>query len=400
MVGKHSRLWLCKDIVEVLENNGGTGAIEIIHLEFPLLKRKEEEDPLKEEKNEDVEIKWDGTAFKEMKNLKTLIIKNGCFSKGLKYLPNSLRVLEWWRYPSNSFPYDFQPKELSILKLPHNLHVSSNLDSLSKKLVTLKILNLDHIDSLKEIPDISSLQILQERSFKECSNLVTVHNSVGFFNKLEILDAENCPKLSSFPPVIHLPSLEVLKLNGCSNLENFPEIAEKIAKLTRLDLRGTGITYLPYSLCNLSGLCCLLMWSHEMCNILSVIVMMPELSHCYTWGVGNERWEMGLNGLLTHSLPSSNITCLFLKNVKLKDDFFLLAVVWFPNVDFLELSGNDFTIIPECIQEFRFLWYLNLDNCQSLQEITGIPPNLKWFSAKNCKLMSPGGSSVLLNQVL
>jgi len=53
-----------------------------------------------------------------MQNLKTLIIRNGNFSKGPEYLPDNLRVLEWWRYPSNGLPSDFHPKELAICKLP------------------------------------------------------------------------------------------------------------------------------------------------------------------------------------------------------------------------------------------------------------------------------------------
>ena len=36
-----------------------------------------------------------GKAFKNMTKLKTLIIENGHFSKGLKYLPSSLRVMKW-----------------------------------------------------------------------------------------------------------------------------------------------------------------------------------------------------------------------------------------------------------------------------------------------------------------
>jgi hypothetical protein len=47
-------------------------------------------------------IEWDGDAFKKMKNLKIVIIKNGHFSKGPKYLPSTLRVLNWKRYPSES----------------------------------------------------------------------------------------------------------------------------------------------------------------------------------------------------------------------------------------------------------------------------------------------------------
>ena len=36
-----------------------------------------------------------GKAFKKMTKLKTIIIENGHFCKGLKYLPSSLRGLKW-----------------------------------------------------------------------------------------------------------------------------------------------------------------------------------------------------------------------------------------------------------------------------------------------------------------
>ncbi|XP_057446646.1 TMV resistance protein N-like [Lotus japonicus] len=98
--GKRSRLWLPEDLVHVLEENMGTGKTEILHLDFPLNK----------------EVKWDGNAFKKMKNLRTLIIKKCHFSKAPIHLPNSLRVLEWWKYPSEELPSDFHAKELSIWK--------------------------------------------------------------------------------------------------------------------------------------------------------------------------------------------------------------------------------------------------------------------------------------------
>jgi len=64
------------------------------------------------------EVNWDGEAFKEMKNLKTLIIRNGSFSKGPTHLPNRLRVLKWQGYSLPSLPCYFNPKKLSILELP------------------------------------------------------------------------------------------------------------------------------------------------------------------------------------------------------------------------------------------------------------------------------------------
>jgi len=43
-----------------------------------------------------------GKAFKKMTKLKTLIIENGHLSKGLEYLPNSLTVLKWKGFTTES----------------------------------------------------------------------------------------------------------------------------------------------------------------------------------------------------------------------------------------------------------------------------------------------------------
>jgi hypothetical protein len=66
-----------------------------------------------------LEVNWDGEAFKNMTNLKTLIIKRVDFSESPKHLPNSLRVLEWWGYPSECFPIEFyRPiKKASVMTL-------------------------------------------------------------------------------------------------------------------------------------------------------------------------------------------------------------------------------------------------------------------------------------------
>ncbi|XLS95276.1 hypothetical protein HN51_071284 [Arachis hypogaea] len=339
-----------------------------------------------------------------MKNLKTLIIKNGCFSKCPKNLPNSLRVLEWWRYPSEWLPNDFQPKKLSILKLLNNLYLAHKLDSLSKMLISLKVLKFDYSDSLKKIPDVSNLQLLEEFSCVRCSNLVSVDSSVGFLPKLKILDTAFCFELRSFPPVINLPSLEELVLLGCLSLEKFPEILEEMENLKELYLWCTGIKDLPSSFCNLSRLRRLTLNANEMHRIPSVICMMPSLDFCDIELGGNKgrvsgEQEEGLHGILTHSLPSSHMRRLYVRDSNLSDDFFPLAVAWFPNVISLVLGGNNFTVLPECIQQFRFLKELLVNDCKHLREIRGIPPCLTNFSAVNCKSLSERGTSVLLNQV-
>ncbi|MED6203788.1 hypothetical protein PIB30_002551 [Stylosanthes scabra] len=376
ILGKRSRLWSYEDIVNILENNQGTSAVEILYLEFPFFRRERDEDPMTKEKCEDVQVTWDGTAFKEMKNLKTLIIKNGYFSRSPKHLPNSLRVLEWWRYPARCFPNDFHPKKLSILKLPDYPHAIPELDSLSKGLDTLTVLNFDYI---------------------------RVDSSIGFLPKLKTLNADYCEKLSCFPPAINLPSLEILGLSGCQSLENFPEILQEMKNVTTLFMEGNGIKDLPCSFCNLSGLSRLKMETNEMCRMPSVIAMMPQLNSCVIIGtnegrVSGKQEKEGLQGILTHSLCSPALTSLFLYYCELSDGLFPLAVACFPNLFKLDLRGSNFTILPECIQQFRFLEILDVDDCDHLREIRGIPPSLKSFSALNCKSLSHRGTSVLLNQ--
>jgi hypothetical protein len=96
----------------------GTDKIEIIHLDCPTI---------------EIEVDWKGKSFKKMKNLKTLIIKQGHFSKSPTNFPCSLRVMEWQRYPSQCIPSNFCPKKLAICKLPNSLFTSLELASFLNK---------------------------------------------------------------------------------------------------------------------------------------------------------------------------------------------------------------------------------------------------------------------------
>jgi len=88
----------------------GSSKIEIIHLDIPSTEHEEV-------------IECDEETFKNMINLKTLIIRRCRFSKALKHLPNSLRVLEWKTYLnlSKELPSNFDIKQLHICKLLHEI---------------------------------------------------------------------------------------------------------------------------------------------------------------------------------------------------------------------------------------------------------------------------------------
>ncbi|KAK7360086.1 hypothetical protein VNO77_02062 [Canavalia gladiata] len=339
--GERSRLWFYEDIVQVLKDNKGTGKIEIIYLQFPLPEEDERE------------IEWDGDAFKEMKNLKTLIIRNGRFLKGPKHLPNSLRVLEWKRYPLQNLPDDFHPKKLVIWKFPFSCLVSEGL-------------------------------ILRKA------------------NKLKILRAEDCFNLKTFPPM-KLTSLEVLNLSY-SGLESFPEVLGKMPNLKEVDLHAVPIKKIPHSFQNLIGLEAITMdfpmklSDSEEDDVLQNIVTMPKLTVIKSF---NRVLHPLLSGYVDEDkVSSSNIQIVYLKSCKLTDEYFLKIVKFFANVKELFLQRNNFIIVPECIKECIFLKKLDLSDCKSLQEIRGIPPNLKYFYAQGCNSLTSSCRRMLLNQDL
>ena len=51
-------------------------------------------------------------AFTKMTKLRFLKIRNVQLPKGLNYLSNELRFIEWYKYPLKSMPTSFQPNKL------------------------------------------------------------------------------------------------------------------------------------------------------------------------------------------------------------------------------------------------------------------------------------------------
>ncbi|XP_050254552.1 disease resistance protein RPV1-like [Quercus robur] len=99
--GKRSKLWLYKDIDQVLTKNTGTKAVEGIVLNLPKL----------------IEADWNPRSFLMMQHLKLLIINNVHLMHDPKHLSNDLRYLDWRGYSSKSLPSSFQSNELIELHM-------------------------------------------------------------------------------------------------------------------------------------------------------------------------------------------------------------------------------------------------------------------------------------------
>ena len=87
-----------------------------------------------------------------------------------------------------------------------------------------------------------------------CKNLVEVDESVGRLHKLEVWDLTNCDKLEALPSCLTMKSLTTFELVGCTRLKKFPNILHEMKGLGMLHLLDVGVSELPVSFGNLTGL--------------------------------------------------------------------------------------------------------------------------------------------------
>ncbi|GLT63052.1 hypothetical protein SLA2020_356450 [Shorea laevis] len=117
----------------------------------------------------------------------------------------------------------------------------------------MTIMNFCDCEFLRKIPDVSRIPNLEKLALDYCKNLVEVHPSVGFLDKLVSVSLEQCTNLRSFLRSLRMRSLKLLRLPGCSRLKNFLEIECQMECLKEIDFSETGIKELPSSIGYLIG---------------------------------------------------------------------------------------------------------------------------------------------------
>ncbi|KAI6696056.1 hypothetical protein NL676_023766, partial [Syzygium grande] len=215
--------------------------------------------------------------------------------------------------------------------------------------------------------DLSCAPNLTELDLSWCKNLEHAHESVAYHGKLRRLDLSGCSKLRRFPEIpVENKSLRGLDLRETS----IEELSASIGNLISLEYMNLQkckkLAIIPssiYRLQNLRGL------FFEDCSKLIKFPKVEDLSDPYT--------KTGFPKLDYLDLGGCNLSEVeFLENVSC-----------FPRLRKLFLRGNNFTNIPTCEKLYNLEW-LDVSNCQQLQEIPNIPGKMRVVSAANCESLS------------
>ncbi|XP_040998082.1 disease resistance protein RUN1-like isoform X3 [Juglans microcarpa x Juglans regia] len=382
--GKRSRLLFHEDVRHVLEENTGTNKIEAILLDFP--------------EGHDEMICLHSKAFMKMRNLRLFINRNAQFSARPKYLSNVIRVLDWPKYPSSYLPSNFRGNNLVEFRMPNSL--IKELGGL--KLKNLRVMNLSDCKFLTKIPDLSSSPNLKTLDLEYCKNLVEVHHSVGFLDKLCWFSAIGCCKLRIVPKRFKLRSLSFLSLRNCSSLEDFPEfeiceteflhdlhVRRTIGELTRLSVfYATGCKYTSHHVHLPSSI-------RKPIKIfqLQSLRSFEVLEGCsQPINIRQVEEDGSSSSMIWKSLQDLSLQFCCLS----KSNFFTNGN-YFPALVELDLSESDIVIFPAQSVRFDRLRDLCLNNCEKLEEILPLPLSIESVEARECASLE---SFALLSEIL
>ncbi|XP_042956563.1 disease resistance protein RUN1-like [Carya illinoinensis] len=360
-VEKSCRLWFHDDVLKVLTQHKGSDAVKGLALNPPIL--------------EDLHLKTE--AFANMKNLMLLQINNvilnleGCFEN----ISKELRWLQWNQCPLKYLPSKIHLENLVVLDMQH-----SSIKQVWKEnriLQKLKILNLSYSKNLTKSPCFIQVPHLEMLIFEGCTSLDEVHESIGHLERLVLLNLEGCKNLKNLPRSIpNLVSLETLNLTGCLKLDKLPEQLGNMIALRELIADGTAIKQLPSSVGLLK-------------NLKTVSLSACEGEPSNSWFSCFSLWMSPKSSICASLLPASIsglsfLQRLVLRQCNLSEDGFPVNLGSLFFLRDLDLSGNDLRNLPYCISQLPKVQYLYLNECSTLQSISGLPTNVRVVYANEC----------------
>ncbi|XP_008343163.2 disease resistance protein RPV1-like isoform X2 [Malus domestica] len=292
------------------------------------------------------EIDFKSEAFRRMHNLEILILNNVNVEGSYEEFSKSLICLSWRGFHLKSIPENFYLENLVVLDMRNSSlqHVWNGIRFLPR----LKILNLSHSHGLRTTSDFSGLPNLERLILKDCINLVEVDESIGYLEKLVVLNLEGCKNLMKLPK---LRSIQDLILSGCSKLV--------------LGANTTATTgHLQSTACEMKKL-----------NLLSA------KSWYSIWSQVSPRKNIEPSSFSLASLPHS-LTSLRLDSCNLSE--IPSALTMLSSLEYLDLYNNPITSLPESMNNLVRLHTLAVEGCRNLTMLPELPHSLKQLNGRGC----------------
>ncbi|KAG7568313.1 Leucine-rich repeat [Arabidopsis thaliana x Arabidopsis arenosa] len=281
-------------------------------------------------------------------------------------LPSTLRLLHWDAYPLTTLSPRFPVDCLVELHLRY-----SNLESLwdgTPFLLKLRMLDVTGSKNLRKLPDFSSAPKLEELITKGCMRLERFPDTIGSLSSLKKLDVSHCDCLMDLEMIIgELPTLQK-PIPGIFRqvAVDIPDSKDTLNSLTDISIQGK----LHFWLSSLRGKAAHLSFSclqrvpygHVHPRVMSELYGFKSLDimrfnyksdgpsfKCYSFSKFPYLTELNLINLNIQSIP---------------DDIGFLR-----ELQKLDLSGNDFTYLPEEMVNLSKMKSLRLFNCCNIQKL-------------------------------
>ena len=262
----------------------------------------------------------------------------------------------------------------------------------------MKDVNLKYCEFITKLADICTPN-LETLELFSCKNLVEIHESFGFHEKLKKWSLDCCKKLRILPRNLMLKSLEQFNLRECPRLEKFPNIHPEMKDLRVLNLSGSSIRELPSSIGYLTSL--LGLYLDDCQNLKDLPESIYKLQQLGSLRISTTKLRPVCNSF--NSISEDGF--LRLESLDLGDcgnivelDF-LMKPDYFPALKTLNINGTNIVTIPESFSRFPRLRRLGIGNCKQLRDIQGLPQSIRYVDATNCTSLDPQSSNRLLNQV-
>ncbi|KAL4574673.1 hypothetical protein LXL04_021509 [Taraxacum kok-saghyz] len=237
----------------------------------------------------------------------------------------NLRYIDWKGDHANPLLNTFPPRELCCLILRGSMQ--DQLWNGYKQLRNLKIMELYNLDNLIMTPNFDGIPYLEKFKLYRCQKLEEIHSSFGDLERLVSLTIEGCLSIKTCPSITRLKKLETLSFKASPILFELSEIRQKMEKLEVEENMRSDVLLLAY-LTNIR----LCLFHRDLRKL--------NLSFC---------------------------------NLEDKD---MSSAIWeLPNLQELNLSGNNFSQLDFSLIRLPQLKFLDVSNCMELPVDVGFTPN-------------------------